>query len=265
MKKLFSFVLLALICGLTLVGCSTTPKKYDIAVYINGANFGRVSDDVNGTYEEGQSVTISATPYENQTFFCWLHDNQVVSIESTYTFKVDEKASGSYIALFSCLDLEYICLDNFAFENGVTLGGEDDVEIVLKNFTLSIGHSQNELVDVYSSIEYGDEVGISVDSTILYEENQFPFAFDKTSSIYVKVLVAYERAGIEYISETITTIPATNVGTEHTNVESLALNEALCTLNPNIPALEGSDGSSISINFKKLSDFEFKIEEPEEE
>ena len=70
MKKIFSILLLTLVCGLTLVGCTTTPKKYDIAVYINGASFGRVSDDVNGTYEEGQSVTISSTPYENQTFFC---------------------------------------------------------------------------------------------------------------------------------------------------------------------------------------------------
>ena len=109
--------MLALVCGLTLVGCSTTPKKFDIAVYINGANFGRVSDDVNGTYDEGQNVTISATPYENQTFFCWLHDNQVVSVESTYTFEVNEKASGSYIALFVCQDLEFIYLDSFAFLN----------------------------------------------------------------------------------------------------------------------------------------------------
>lgn len=267
-NKFFTFLLMIMLVftGGLLSGCTGSKNSYDITVQINGAIFGRVSDDVSGTYLEGTSVTITATPYENQTFFCWVLDNKVVSIDAEYTFEISKETAGSYVALFKCADLEYISLESFAFTN--TMGGAEgeDVTTTLKSFTLSFGYNQNDLYTVYESVKTEEsEVVSSGDLTSLYSEDQFPFAFRKTDRIYVKITTIYDRAGIEYKSETISYINGCNVGEEHSNIESLTLNQATCVANKDLPPLDGSENCQISINFKTLDSFEFVAEEPEEE
>ena len=91
---MLSFVLAFCVCFL-FAGCGETPAEYDIYVYVNGANYGTV-EDVSGTYTEGQDITITAKPKTGHSFFGWVHDNQLVSTEAVYTFKMDEKNSGAW-------------------------------------------------------------------------------------------------------------------------------------------------------------------------
>lgn len=264
-RKLFSIILLAFAFCVVLSGCSDTPKEYDLSVHINGAIHGRVNDDASGTYTEGELVTIVATPYEGQEFFCWMHYNKVVSTEATYTFKIDEQSSGAYIALFKCADLEYISLESFSFSD-MASSADGEIATTLKTLKISFGPNQNELTEVFSSVATEEQVvNTTVDFNTLYTENKLPFAFKKTQGLYIKVSALYDRAGIEYLSETIFSLSKGVVGTPFDNVENKVLNGAISILNKDLPPLENSEINSISINFKALETFDLSTipEQPE--
>ena len=275
MKKSIFGLVLAIFCFcLMLTGCGKTPAEYEISVLINGAVFGTV-EDVSGTYLEGASVTINAKPYDGQTFFCWLHDGKIVSADLEYTFTVNEENSGSYLALFECADLEYISLDSFDFTNSIP-EYNGDTEQTLSEITLSFGYSQNELYTVYTCTEDNlpEEEASTVSFDTIYAETQFPYAFDKTKDIYIKVFVKYitllADVELEYISETTFILPSTNVGETVQNVENQVLNITKNTANENL-VLEDTNQetgnykqNSISINFKNLSDFTFEQPKSEE-
>ena len=75
----------------------------------------------------------------------------------------------------------------------------------------------------------------------------------------------YDRGGLEYLSETIFNLDKGQVGTAYENVENRSLNQAISVANSELPPLDGSESSTISINFKALETFEFIVEnEPEE-
>ena len=79
MKKLpFSFIII-LIISITLVySCSnedvesesSTPTQYTLS--ISASEGGSISPDATGTYDEGATITITATPYEGYEFDRWL-------------------------------------------------------------------------------------------------------------------------------------------------------------------------------------------------
>lgn len=268
MKKTLISMMLALICcfGFLLSGCGATPEVYEISVYINGANFGTV-DDISGQYTEGASVTITATPYENQTFLCWMHDGKAVSNKAQYTFTVNEQTSGSYIALFNCADLEYVMLDSFVFTNNI-LPQNNSTEQLLTELNINMGHSLNELVKVYSCT--GDALMqsrvIELSNAILYEENKTPYAFDKTKVIYLEVEAKYltitEDIELEYSSLTTFTIGAVDVGQPIANIENQDLNLTTNTATGWVLETQNPDTSyqknQILINFANLSTFEFE-------
>ena len=250
--KIILFLIVALMFGFTLTGCTSTPANYDISVYINGAVYGRVNDEVSGTYPEGTELTIVATPYENQTFFCWMLDNKVVSTSQEYTFEVSEQTSGSYVALFNCSDLEYISLESFNFTNAVTQNSETQ----LKSFSIYFGHTQNDLYKVFTSTNNNIS---SASLNTLYGEDQYPYTFDKTRNIYIKIEIVYESENIEYKSETIKILNACQIGETPNNLENETLNGAYSNLTEQ--TLENSQNSKISITFKELDTFEFTTEE----
>lgn len=264
-RKLCYVILLSFVLCMIISGCSNPPEKYDISVYINGAIHGRVNDDVSGTYTEGQDVTIVATPYEGQEFFCWLHYNKVVSTDATYTFEINEQNSGAYIALFKCADLEYISLESFSFSD-MASNITGDIATTLKSLKISFGPNQNELTEVFSSVATSEQVvNTTVDFNTLYPEDSLPYAFKKTQGLYIKISATYERAGLEYLSETIFNLNKGVVGTPFDNVENKVLNAATAVLNQELPPLENSETNSISINFKALETFIFKApEDPQE-
>lgn len=70
--------------------------NYNITVSANPTNGGTVSGG--GTYQEGQSCTITANPASHYTFVRWTKNGQQVSTNPSYTFTVTENAT--YVAQF---------------------------------------------------------------------------------------------------------------------------------------------------------------------
>ena len=70
--------------------------SYTISASASPSNGGSVSGA--GTYEEGQSCTLTATPSMGYTFFYWTKNGSQVSTSASYTFTVTENAS--YVAVF---------------------------------------------------------------------------------------------------------------------------------------------------------------------
>ena len=70
--------------------------NYNITVAANPANGGTVSGG--GTYQQGQTCTITAQPAANYTFLRWTKNGQQVSTNASYTFTVTENAN--YVAQF---------------------------------------------------------------------------------------------------------------------------------------------------------------------
>ena len=73
------------------------PPTYTISVSANPTNGGTVSGG--GTYTEGQTCTVMATPNANYTFTNWMENGSVVSTNVTYTFVVN--ADRNLVASFS--------------------------------------------------------------------------------------------------------------------------------------------------------------------
>ena len=64
------------------------PQTFTIKVSANPANGGTVSG--NGSYQEGQSCTVIATPNLRYSFINWTENDTVVSTDSRYTFTVTD-------------------------------------------------------------------------------------------------------------------------------------------------------------------------------
>ena len=72
------------------------PVNYNITVSANPTNGGTVTGG--GTYQEGQTCTVTATPAEGYDFVAWKKGLQQVSTNMAYTFTVTENAT--YTAYF---------------------------------------------------------------------------------------------------------------------------------------------------------------------
>jgi hypothetical protein len=67
--------------GVTLI---VTPKQYKLSVTASPATYGTVSGA--GTFAEGSSVTVNATPIGSHSFVNWTQNAKVVSTSASYTF-----------------------------------------------------------------------------------------------------------------------------------------------------------------------------------
>ncbi len=70
---------------------SITPSSYTITVSANPNNGGSVTGG--GTYNQGQSCTVTATPNTGYTFTNWTENGSVVSSSANYTFNVEGNRS----------------------------------------------------------------------------------------------------------------------------------------------------------------------------
>ena len=80
---------------------------YEITASANSDEWGTVTGG--GTYEEGSTCTLTATPAEGYAFVNWTKDGEVVSTESTYSFTVTE--AGDYIGNFGIVMDHTIALE----------------------------------------------------------------------------------------------------------------------------------------------------------
>ena len=60
------------------------PKDYRLAVSDSPTSYGTVSGA--GTFAEGSSVTVTATPTGSHSFVNWTQNTKVVSTSASYTF-----------------------------------------------------------------------------------------------------------------------------------------------------------------------------------
>ncbi len=79
------------------------PPTYTVSVSANPTNGGNVTGG--GTYAEGVSCTVTATPNSNYTFTNWTENGAVVSTNASYTFTVNE--SHTLVANFTYVPPTY--------------------------------------------------------------------------------------------------------------------------------------------------------------
>lgn len=82
-------------------------ETYEITATANSDEWGTVTGG--GTYEEGATCTLTATPAEGYAFVNWTKDGEVVSTEATYSFTVTE--AGDYIGNFGLITNQAITLE----------------------------------------------------------------------------------------------------------------------------------------------------------
>jgi subtilisin family serine protease len=82
-------------------------ETYEITATANSVEWGTVTGG--GTYEEGTTCTLTATPAEGYAFVNWTKDGEVVSTEATYSFTVTE--AGDYIGNFGLVTDHIITLE----------------------------------------------------------------------------------------------------------------------------------------------------------
>ena len=115
MKKL-KYIIMAIIIGLscfTLTACGETLEQYTVEVDVWYQRYGHASGA--GTFDENTDVTINAEPINGSTFIAWMKDNIIVSYDAAYTFKMSQKTSGNYTAIFTSPQMELAILKSVKF------------------------------------------------------------------------------------------------------------------------------------------------------
>ncbi len=114
-----------LLMGITVSGV------YNITATANPTNGGTVSGG--GTFEEGETCTLTATANTGYAFTNWTKNGTVVSTDATYTFNVT--ASGAYEANFTAIPEYTITILPDDVEHGaVAFGTRDEVDELVYDF-----------------------------------------------------------------------------------------------------------------------------------
>ncbi|MBR3427442.1 MAG: T9SS type A sorting domain-containing protein [Bacteroidales bacterium] len=95
------------------------PQNYTVSVSANPTNGGTVSGG--GTYQQGQSCTVTATPATGFTFLRWTENGSQVSTNASYTFTVT--GNRTLVAQFQALPQNYTISVSANPTNGGTVSG----------------------------------------------------------------------------------------------------------------------------------------------
>ena len=102
-------------CIFLLAACGTTQYRLDLVASTGGTVTGA------GEYEEGTSVTITATPNEHYTFVGWYLDAEYQNrLSSSPSYQATVDADKIYYALFSENEKSVITIHSIG--NGTTIG-----------------------------------------------------------------------------------------------------------------------------------------------
>lgn len=196
-KKYFLFaVLLMFTMCFSLFGCGPAPDRYNIVVNVWYSNYGTTYGG--GTYDEGTTITINATPKQDSKFIAWMKENVVVSRDMDYSFKVNAETTGTYTAIFSCPELELVTLKNITFTDEYQ---EDCLEFSNLNAEFLIGGTFKTLKQAYVT---------DIDETTDFEITETVFALNCRAKIPAKVILKYltttvideEEVEVELVMET---------------------------------------------------------------
>lgn len=262
-NKFLSFIIISLLFSVSFIfsGCTGSKNSYHVVAMNWNSRYGQVEDPLDKDFVEGTNVTINATPIPSTSseFVCWVHENKIVSTEAKYNFEVSLETSGTYYAVFTCPELEFVSMENFTFTNIL----ESNDEFLLKDLKIEIGNSKDFYRTVYTSTEE-DLSTLSVAKSFeeLYVEDPLPYVFDKLKNIDIKITVNYLLSENEYISVTEKTIPAINLGQ---TIEELTFNLEKAVMPNTTIELVGSEQNQFIINFTSIENFEFQKPENSEE
>ena len=128
MKKIYSILISILViapCMFFLTACGE-PQKYNIEVRTSDASYGSVNT-IDGSYDEGTSLTLRATPILDSEFLCWALNDTVVSKDAEYTISVSKETQGKYVAIFNN-GCQYYAVSEVKFDKN---GNENPIPIKL--------------------------------------------------------------------------------------------------------------------------------------
>ncbi len=219
MKSKFLYVvsvLLVVMASVFMYGCNEQKKFYDVSVDVLYPNYGFAYGG--DTYEENTLCTIFATEKANSTFLAWMHNNVIVSYESTYSFEVTSQTRGTYTAIFSLPDMPLVSPTTILLDNQTT----SSVTVDSINMVVSIGSSYSILYEVYNGeLEQNNQFTIT----------QPVLAFDKNKPIYCDVALTFVYETI--VEDEMTQLQATASTSFAINLETLSSSEQSLNL-PNI-------------------------------
>ena len=192
-KKLSLFVMIVLLIPVfALFGCGEA-SSYPVFVYTSSDPFGSVNG--NGTYQEGTTVTLTASAKQDCHFVAWVYQNSMLIEDeegykitntqnsnqkigkSVLTFTMSDKNQGKYTAVFdkeSSLDnkMMYAKLSTYRITSTPDKEGEEDdgsKSSIMTANSISIEHGQNSsnLVKVCEaeSVDLKENVNVAVEQS----------------------------------------------------------------------------------------------------
>ncbi len=224
--KILASILLCLVLSIFMCGCNEEPLFFDVSVNVWYSNYGTAYG--NGTYEENSTCTIYATEKQNATFLAWMHNNVIVSYDSTYSFTVNNTTRGTYTAIFTSPVMDLATPKTININNTTT----GTITINSINMSVSMGSSYSYLHELMNA-------DISQNNQFFITEPVL--ALDVNKMIYCEVLLTFSyEATIQ--NETIQLEETTETALQFT-LDQFQTDE----LNLNIPtALQGT----LAINFE---------------
>ncbi len=110
------------------------PTMYTVTVSVNNASLGTVSGA--GTYAEGSTVTLTATPSENATFVGWLIDGDTIT-DNPYTFTITGHvtAVAIFVANTGIEDADMTNVSVYGAESRIVVRGAEGKDVYVYDLT----------------------------------------------------------------------------------------------------------------------------------
>lgn len=244
-KCLVLAILMIFTMCFSLFGCGPAPDRYKVNVNVWYSNYGTTYGG--GTFDEGSTVTINATPKQNSKFIAWMKENIVVSREQNYSFKINKATTGTYTAIFSCPELELATVKGINFTDEYE---EDSLEFAVLNAEFLIGGTFKTLETAYKT---------DIDNATDFEITDIVYALNCREKIPAKVILTYTTTTV--IDEEETEVILTSETLLELQVDLNA--ETLVTEPYKLNLPTGIKGDvNVKFTFEKLAPI---VEEEEEE
>ena len=167
-----------------------TPCTWEITATTLPAEGGTVSGA--GTYEQGQTCTLVATPNEGYSFANWTENDQVVSVEASYSFTVTEDRD--LVANFTSLIYSYTITATANPAEGGTVSGADTYE---QGQTCTLVASANEGYSFAYWTEGGQVVSVEASySFTVTEDRNFVANFTSLTTYTIAATANPTEGGI---------------------------------------------------------------------
>ena len=188
MRKKISIALLSILIVplIALFGCGEV-LSYPVYVFSSSTIYGSVSG--NGTYNEVENITLTATAKQGSSFVAWIHQNSTLVqndqnykienqtnsnqkvVKSTLTFNVSEQTQWKYTAVFDDNKMMYTKFDSWRITTDPNAEGEEyDNPNLAPLMTVSMELLQGQTSSTLSSIYQVEDKDVR-ENVIITPEN----------------------------------------------------------------------------------------------